>query len=456
MATIQQLKNKGTEEKIYPVTHKDAVVGLNEITDLIPTQASTDNQLADKSFVNSSVQTATANFRGAWADWNDVPTDSQLYPQDYAGSKTPTTNDYLVLTDSSSYIPVGKTVTIDYIQWDKVSINGIIATLSNNGQSYTWNIDSNGSTITATRATGSYFNFTSNVVIVYNNVECAAGEVFISYLNARPSATFIVSTLGVRIVGTYRFKYTGEWSVNGKAGWIPEYQVNEEPLTAAQIAALNSGATEEIINNIPTKTSQLTNDSGFLTSHQSLTNYLNKTSTANNVLQGIIQIGDANSTKGNAFTHIRKQQSGYASVTGFNVNGAAFAVAADGTASFQHKTFNNTGGDAKNDSVLRFSKATGLQFAKNSTTTSMPVEEDYENIATENWVEGKGYLTEHQPLKTINNESIIGTGNIVIGGGSGGGVTIEQVDQEIDTKLTGYATQEWVLSLLQDGTDIKY
>lgn len=31
-----------------------------------------------------------------------------------------------------------------------------------------------------------------------------------------------------------------------------------------------------------------------------------------------------------------------------------------------------------------------------------------------------GFLTEHQPLKTINNQSIIGTGNIVISGGGGG------------------------------------
>lgn len=37
--------------------------------------------------------------------------------------------------------------------------------------------------------------------------------------------------------------------------------------------------------------------------------------------------------------------------------------------------------------------------------------------ATEQWVENKGYLTEHQPLKTINNESIVGTGNITIDGG---------------------------------------
>lgn len=79
-------------------------------------------------------------------------------------------------------------------------------------------------------------------------------------------------------------------------GWQPQFRVNESPLTAAQLAALNSGATAELIDQItenqtaigqkytkpaagipasdlaagviptvPTKTSELTNDSGFLT-----------------------------------------------------------------------------------------------------------------------------------------------------------------------------------------------
>lgn len=37
--------------------------------------------------------------------------------------------------------------------------------------------------------------------------------------------------------------------------------------------------------------------------------------------------------------------------------------------------------------------------------------------ATEQWVENKGYLTQHQPIKTINNISLVGEGNIEIGTG---------------------------------------
>ena len=43
---------------------------------------------------------------------------------------------------------------------------------------------------------------------------------------------------------------------------------------------------------------------------------------------------------------------------------------------------------------------------------------DVTGLASQTWVEEKGYLTTHQPLKTINGESIVGTGNITISGGS--------------------------------------
>jgi len=127
----------------------DAMSLATSITAKIPAQASTSNQLADKAFVNSSVQTATANFRGNWATWDDVPTDVSQYPADYAGSTTPTVNDYMVVQD----------VTVDGKE------------------------------------------------------------------------------------GTWRYKYSGTWSTDGKNGWLPEYQVNETPITAAQLAAINSNIT---------------------------------------------------------------------------------------------------------------------------------------------------------------------------------------------------------------------
>ena len=102
--------------------------------------------LADKAFVNSSIQTATANYRGSWATWQDVPDASHVdeYPEDAAGDRIPTANDYLVVEDASNYVKDGEPLH-----------------------------------------------------------------------------------------GTWRFKYAGDWNANGKDGWHPEYQINEEPLTAA-------------------------------------------------------------------------------------------------------------------------------------------------------------------------------------------------------------------------------
>lgn len=146
---------------------------VDDIQSLIPNQASEENPLADKNFVNSSIQTATANFRGNWATWAEVPSISSGYPVDYRNSRIPTVNDYLVVQNASDY-------------------------------------------------TGSQ-----------------------------------------TLEGTWRFKYNGVWETDGKNGWLPEYQVNETPLTAEQLAALNSGMTANL-------TAKLQNDTLSL-SAQTLT-----------------------------------------------------------------------------------------------------------------------------------------------------------------------------------------
>ena len=53
---------------------------------------------------------------------------------------------------------------------------------------------------------------------------------------------------------------------------------------------------------------------------------------------------------------------------------------------------------------------------------------DQEDLVS--WVEGHGYLTEHQPLKTVNGQSLVGTGNI-----------------DIEASVPSYyATKAWVQS----------
>lgn len=68
---------------------------------------------------------------------------------------------------------------------------------------------------------------------------------------------------------------------------------------------------------------------------------------------------------------------------------------------------------------------------------------DTTGLASQTWVESKGYLTTHQPLKTINGESIVGTGNITISGGSPD-MSNYYTKAQIDAK--GYLTEHQSLA----------
>lgn len=57
---------------------------------------------------------------------------------------------------------------------------------------------------------------------------------------------------GDTLVGAWQFAYTGTWATNGKSGWLPKFQINEEPLTPAQQAALDSGITSSLVTQIGT------------------------------------------------------------------------------------------------------------------------------------------------------------------------------------------------------------
>ena len=99
----------GTEYTVHEALQRTANLfggykkEIDDINALIPGQATKSNQLADKSFVNSTVATNAANFRGNWINWTAVPSNASLYPEDYVGNRTPTNNDYMMVQDASDY-----------------------------------------------------------------------------------------------------------------------------------------------------------------------------------------------------------------------------------------------------------------------------------------------------------------------------------------------------------------
>ena len=185
---------------------------ITSIEDKIPSQASSSNQLADKSFVNSSIQTNTANFRGNWNTWSDVPSDDvDLYPQDYAGNRIPAVNDYLVVKNASDY--------------------------------------------------------TANT-----------------------------------LSGTWRFKYGGVWETDGKNGWIPEYQVNEEPLTSEQVYAINSGITSDKVSSYDAHLIDTSNPHSVTKSQVGLGDVVNSGDSAIPIEGGTTKF-----TTGGAYTELAKK-----------------------------------------------------------------------------------------------------------------------------------------------------
>ena len=59
--------------------------------------------------------------------------------------------------------------------------------------------------------------------------------------------------------GTWRYKYVDDGTAYNKNKWHVEYEVNETPLTAAQIAALNSGITDTLVTQIGTNQTNISN-----------------------------------------------------------------------------------------------------------------------------------------------------------------------------------------------------
>lgn len=60
------------------------------------------------------------------------------------------------------------------------------------------------------------------------------------YMVIIDASDYPVQAGGVALKGTWRFKYSGIWTTDGRNGWQKEYQINETALLSAQIAAINA------------------------------------------------------------------------------------------------------------------------------------------------------------------------------------------------------------------------
>lgn len=239
---------------------------IQAINEKIPAQASATNQLADKAFVNSTVATNTANFRGTFPNWESVPTEVNGYNSDYTGNKTPTQNDYMVVVDARDYtgpqeetpqekIPITFETDGDifapYTTYGGINIpaNSDVFLFGPEGKTFRYYIDKVSSSSDLKEVTLNGAN-KSVAISIKDTTKGHFLVLMIKPSNFDISNDKVYYALGIMYKGTWRFKYSGDWAINGRDGWSPEYQISSAPLTAAQLAALNSGATAERLSKL--------------------------------------------------------------------------------------------------------------------------------------------------------------------------------------------------------------
>ena len=189
------------------------------------------------------------------------------------------------------------------------------------------------------------------------------------------------------------------------AGYLTEHQSLDNYYTKTEVdTSLETKADKTEIPTVPTNVSAFTNDAGYLTEHQSLDNYYTKTESDGKYATQVVvneeiaaRINDVREVKATLETKADKSEipTVPTNVSAFT-NDAGYLTEHQSLDNYYTKTEVNASLEAKADK------------------TEIPSLNGY---ATEQWVGEQGYLTEHQQLKTINGESIIGNGDIVISGG---------------------------------------
>lgn len=219
--------------------------------------------------------------------------------------------------------------------------------------------------------------------------------------------------------------------------------------------SLDGYAKKTDIPTIPTNVSAFINDEGYLTEHQSLDNYYTKEQTnssintaldaVNEVVAVVPQTYDIGwllnliSTSGVGIVTLTAEQfnevkaaydAGKIFVANSNVYSSAIRIDGGNTAI---GLMTLSGSNIV--TILSVTSRNGIYNANLSDYEFITQYDlyDYAKASdvptkTSQLTNDSGYLTEHQSIKTINGESIVGTGNLTIQSGSAGGLEYESVN----------------------------
>ena len=280
---------------------------ISDIEGLIPEQATTSNQLADKEFVNSSIATNTAYFIGTFRSVSALR----------AYSEPVTNNDYAFVTND--------VVTDNGNDWatfaDLDAYNKSLLTMFD----YAWVIN------------GTKFDLYRFEAISQTWVK-------------RATAIDKESVTLNPVFNRYKATVSG-----GTTTWGSEYTLNNSSFTADQWTAINSGITPGGVTLIGTalqpgdNVSDLVNDAGYLTTHQSLADLgITATATELNVLDGITadttELNYVDGVTSNIQTQLNAKQATLVSGTNIKtVNGTSLLGSGDITVSSLPSQTGNAG-----------------------------------------------------------------------------------------------------------------
>lgn len=228
---------------------------LDDIEDLIPDQASSENQLADKAFVNSSISTNTATFRGVYESVSGLPTSQEgLKANDYAFViGTPS---YKVASSPQSPVTEGNPVELNYLE--KVGNDYIPSTDTSVNDQKTYYVSQGNPSYNRYKYTDvatQSFAIGDDTYERNPSADMMGGSGGADRMTAwTHGSTTIYSISGVLEEGPYTF-YDNEGnpsSVTIKAnsivsgnGWIYEFTLNNSSFTATQWETINTGLTRK-------------------------------------------------------------------------------------------------------------------------------------------------------------------------------------------------------------------
>lgn len=229
---------------------------ISTINGKIPSEASASNQLADKNFVNSSIATNTANFIGTFTSVADL--------EAYSG--TLTNNDYAFVETTDS---AGNTLYDRYKYTTATTPASWQFEYELNNSSFTanqWASINSGATTTNIGQIATNTNDISNINTTiggYGNIVTYNASDFMQKNGGSSTQTIsLTSGTGTTALSAKSMSTSSYISLSGTGGWLGSYGVSSNKRA---VFYNGTGYTLAYTSELPTKTSDLTNDSGYIT-----------------------------------------------------------------------------------------------------------------------------------------------------------------------------------------------